>query len=270
MKIQIFKKINFNFPENPVLCDENLHQMVGMFEMFHARLTGIAHCIVPQILPIPVDPQGSNLLQQPPMEFLQNIMQPLLPDQLPMVHPPASIVQIIVPAKDLPHGHGLAGEKMNISLEEISTSTALPLIENSTFETTSHNEVTTQESTRSSISVISSSTPPYPEEDDIDEMILNEDLEGDYQGGEENVKKQRDRSDFRYVESFEPEKSNVQQPEDDPHDNDGANVINENFSQIPSVLPVPKALSSPKEVVSTELDEIPPDSMIQDEGTDTS
>jgi hypothetical protein len=128
--------------------------------------------------------------------------------------------------------------------------------------------VSTQEpqKTTSSYSTVSSSTP-YPD-DDIDEMILNEDLDGEYhQGGEDNVKKQRDRSDFRYVESFEPEKSNSQQFEPDHSENDGANVINENFSQIPSVLPVPKALSSPKEVSSTELDEIPPDAMIQDEGT---
>lgn len=245
--------------------------MVGMFEMFHARLTGVAHCIVPQILPIPVDPQGTNLLQQPPMEFLQNIMQPLLPDQMPMVHPPPSIVQIVVPALALPHGHGLAGEKMNLTVEEISTTTAHPIIESSTYETTtSHNEVTTQEPLSSSpIPYIMSSSTPYPE-DDIDEMILNEDLDEE-NGGEDNVKKQRDRSDFRYVESFEPEKSNDQQFEPEHSENDGANVIHENFSQIPSVLPVPKALSSPKEVASTELDEIPPDAMIQDEGTsDTS
>jgi hypothetical protein len=243
--------------------------MVGMFEMFHARLTGIAHCIVPQILPIPVDPQGTNILQQPPMEFLQNIMQPLLPDQMPMVHPPPSIVQIVVPANVLPHGHGLAGEKIIVSTEETPTTSVQPIIENLTHETTtSHNEVSTQEpqKTTSSYSTVSSSTP-YPD-DDIDEMILNEDLDGEYhQGGEDNVKKQRDRSDFRYVESFEPEKSNSQQFEPDHSENDGANVINENFSQIPSVLPVPKALSSPKEVSSTELDEIPPDAMIQDEGT---
>lgn len=239
--------------------------MVGMFEMFHARLTGVAHCIVPQILPIPVDPQGTNLLQQPPMEFLQNIMQPLLPDQMPMVHPPPSIVQIVVPAHSLPIGHGLAGEKINISIEEISTTTAHP-IENSTYETTvSHNEVTTQETLSSSpLPYILTSSTPYPD-DDIDEMILNED-----EDNEDNVKKQRDRSDFRYVESFEPEKSSDQQFELENSENDGANVINENFSQNPSVLPVPKALSSPKEVESTELDEIPPDAMIQDEGTSDS
>lgn len=242
--------------------------MVGMFEMFHARLTGVAHCIVPQILPIPVDPQGSNLLQQPPIEFLQNIMQPLLPDQLPMVHPPPSIVQIVVPANSLPHGHGLAGEKINISVEDTTTTSAPTVIENSTsIETTTHSEVSTQEPLRSSTLIISSSTTQYPE-DDIDEMILNEDSDGDYhEGSEDTVKKQRDRSDFRYVESFEPEKSNTQQFEPDHNDNEGANVINENFSQIPSVLPVPKALSSPKEGTSTELDEIPPDAMIQDEGT---
>lgn len=253
------------------MCDENLPQMVGMFEMFHARLTGVAHCIVPQILPIPVDPQGSTILQHPPIEFLQNIMQPLLPDQMPIVHPPPSIVQIVVPAHSLPIGHGLAGEKVNVSAEEIAstTTTTTQLIENSTFETTtSHNEVSSQDILRSSIPYILPSSTPYPE-DEIDEMILNEDLNDE---GNDNSKKQRDRSDFRYVESFEPEKSNIQQLDSDNGENDGANVINENFSQIPSVLPVPKALSSPKEVASMEIDdEIPPDAMIQDEGTsDTS
>lgn len=258
--------------ENPVLCDENLPQMVGMFEMFHARLMGVAHCIVPQILPIPIDTQGTALLQQPPIEFLQNIMQqPLLPDQMAIRAVPPSIVQIVVPMHSLPLV--LPTEKQqNISIEE-TTTTIQPTVtienvtseELSTTSETPHNvEVSTQEPMHSSSPqiIITSSTTPFPE-DDIDEMILNEDLDNEYhQGNEEVIKKQRDRSDFRYVESFEPEKSNVQQFE---HDSEGANVINENFSQIPSVLPVPKALSSPKEVSSTELDEIPPDAMVQDD-----
>lgn len=250
--------------------------MVGMFEMFHARLTGVAHCIVPQILPIPIDTQGTALLQQPNMEFLQNIMQPLLPDQMAIRAVPPSIVQIVVPMHSLPMA--LPIEKLNISSEEVTTTTqSTVIVENVTseeFPTTTeapHNEVSTQEPVQSSsqVIIITSSTMPFPE-DDIDEMILNEDLDSEYhQGNEEVIKKQRDRSDFRYVESFEPEKSNVKHFEQEHSDNEGANVIHENFSQIPSVLPVPKALSSPKEVSSTELDEIPPDAMIQDDSETT-
>ena len=227
--------------------------MVGLFEMFHARLTGVAHCIVPQMLPIP---QGTILLQQPPIEFLQNIM---LPEQIQIVRPPQpSIVQIVVPASSLEQGHVEEKVKASESNSTLNTTTSA---ENSTVEVT-----TLSFETSSHTLLSSSSTTPYPE-DDIDEMILNEDFDGNYnEGNEENVKKQRDRSDFRYVESFEPEKSNVQlYSEPDPNEHEGENVINENFSQIPSVLPVPKALSSP------ELDEIPPDAMIQDESSsDTS
>lgn len=80
--------------ENPVLCADNLPELVGAMEMRFARLIGVAHCIVPQQI---VDP---SLHMQPPLT-LQKMMKPqsigVSPILQPM-EPPPSIVQIIVPA----------------------------------------------------------------------------------------------------------------------------------------------------------------------------
>lgn len=258
------------------MCDENLSRLVGMFEMYHARLIGIAHCIVPQNLPLPADSISNNLLQQPPMELLASIMQPnqlhpLSPNQMPMIQSP-SIVQIIVPANSIsPHGN-LAADKTTTTQSSVLSTTTVAT--SSSFidvnDTRDDNEefiTHTQEPLRSSIP--QQTTTPYQDierEDDIDEMIINEDDSSqDYQvENEERLKKQRVRSDFKYVESFEGEKSNIPVRRFEPdsntdNDTELKNVIHENFSQIPSVLPVPKALSSPKEIsLSTEhLDEPP-------------
>ena len=179
--------------------------------MYHARLTGIAHCIVPQHLPIPVDSGiSNNLLQQPPMELLASIMQPnqllpLSPNQMPMIQTP-SIVQIIVPANSIPV-HGSLIDKPNLAPISTTASTT----HNNDINDTRNDEdyvSQTQEPLRSVIPQASST--PFQEvdrEDEIDEMILNEDDSSDYQiENEERSKKQRDRSDFRYVESFEGEK----------------------------------------------------------------
>lgn len=238
--------------------------------MYHARLTGIATCIVPQHLPIPVDSISNNLLQQPPLELLASIMQPnqlhnLAPNQMPMMQAP-SIVQIIVPANSIPV-HGSLIDKPHIA--PISTTAATTINTNDINDTRNDDEYAsqTQEPLRSvnpQVTSSSSSTTPYQEvdrEDDIDEMVLNEDDSSDYQENEERSKKQRDRSDFRYVESFEGEKSNIPMRRYEPDsESELKNVINENFSQIPSVLPVPKALSSPKDTSSsTELLDEPPE-----------
>lgn len=246
--------------------------------MYYARLMGIAHCIVPQLLPIVTDPQ-STLIQAPAMELLASIMKPnqqinLGGNQMP------SIVQIIVPASSLQHIPVI--ENLN-QTEDIMTSTTTTtttttmmttnapdiFIDDSlnittTYSTTTLSDVSsTVEPLRSSISVTQSHSTstllpemlPEPEkEDDIDDIQLNEDLESgdDYLENEEKVKKQRDRSDFRYVESFDSEKSIAQSFEPDPSDNETElkNVISETYQQIPSVLPVPKALSSSKDAES--------------------
>ncbi|KAL7048180.1 hypothetical protein ACKWTF_003258 [Chironomus riparius] len=262
----VVAKLEILLQENPVLCDENLPHLVGMFEMYHARLTGIATCIVPQHLPIPVDSISNNLLQQPPLELLASIMQPnqlhpLSPNQMSMMQAP-SIVQIIVPANSIPV-HGSLVDKPNIA--PISTTAATTQNNNNDLNDTRNDdefELQTQEPLR--LSIPQASTTPYQEvdrEDDIDEMVLNEEDSSDYQENEERSKKQRDRSDFRYVESFEGEKSNIPMRRYEPDsESELKNVINENFSQIPSVLPVPKALSSPKDTSSsTELLDEPPE-----------
>lgn len=234
-----------------------------MFEMYHARLMGIAHCIVPQLLPIVNDPQ-SPLIQAPSMELLASIMNPnqqmpLGGSQMP------SIVQIIVPAHSLQKIPVI--ENLNHTADNVTTSTTTFTPEiiaddfNNTYFSSSQapETFTTEEPLRSSIPVSqeASSTTPQPEQeqdDDIDDIQLNEDLDSndDYQENDEKVKKQRDRSDFRYVESFESERSNAQTFDPDPNDNETElkNVINENFHQEPSVLPVPKALSSSKDAES--------------------
>lgn len=80
------------FLENPVLCDETLPQLVFQMEMFSTRLSGIAHCIVPKL---PVD---SSVLLQPPIPLLPQILNAQLPiGSNPIMIPPPSIVQIIVP-----------------------------------------------------------------------------------------------------------------------------------------------------------------------------
>ncbi|KAG5677246.1 hypothetical protein PVAND_007018 [Polypedilum vanderplanki] len=252
----VVSKLEIFLQENPVLCDENLPQLVGLFEMYHARLIGIAHCIVPQILPIPIDQQSQALLQQPPMELLASVMQPshpILPNQLPIIQSP-SIVQIIVPAQSIPtHSH--IGEKL---LNQSNDDNGKLPTDNETF--IDENQPTTaQIETQTHDTLLrSTTTSPQYSEDEIDEMILNED---DYNQENEDKKQQRDRSDFKYVESFESEKSNIPLRRFD-HDNetDLKNVIH--------VLPVPKALSSPKDassssVTSTELDDEPPE--IQDQ-----
>ncbi|XP_063700212.1 insulin-like growth factor-binding protein complex acid labile subunit [Culicoides brevitarsis] len=87
-------KLKIYLQENPVLCADNLPELVGAMEMRFARLIGVAHCIVPQQI---VDP---SLHMQPPLT-LQKMMKPqplgVSPILQPM-EPPPSIVQIIVPA----------------------------------------------------------------------------------------------------------------------------------------------------------------------------
>ncbi|XP_055603551.1 leucine-rich repeat protein soc-2 homolog [Uranotaenia lowii] len=87
-------KLEIFLQENPVLCDESLPELVSQMESYHARLIGIAHCIVPQQIPI-----DSPIFMQPPIPMLK----PLLKPQIPMVPSPVmiqqpSIVQILVPA----------------------------------------------------------------------------------------------------------------------------------------------------------------------------
>lgn len=187
-----------------------------------------------------------------------------------------SIVQIIVPAHSLQHIPVV--EHLNHT-EDVSTSTtaAPEIIADETFNRTvstppPSETSSTVEPLRSSIPQSLSSTTLLPEkEDEIDDIQLNEDLDNsdDYQVNDEKVKKQRDRSDFRYVESFESEKSIAQKFDPDPSDNETElkNVINENYHQIPSVLPVPNALSSSKDA---ENEDSEPPEEVQDQNMSAS
>lgn len=175
-----------------------------------------------------------------------NQQHPLGGSQMP------SIVQIIVPG---PIAHGQV-EKLNESEATTTTTTTTTVLPdtfddalNDTHAPSQQLETSsTVEPLRSSFPVTSTTTTTVePEkEEDLDDIDI--DIVGDdYADG--NDKKQRDRSDFRYVESFESEKSIAQKFDPDPIENDTElkNVINENYQQIPSVLPVPKALSSQKD-----------------------
>uniref|UniRef100_A0A1S4GRF6 Uncharacterized protein n=1 Tax=Anopheles gambiae TaxID=7165 RepID=A0A1S4GRF6_ANOGA len=80
--------------ENPVLCNESLPELINQMEFYHTRLNGVAHCIVPQQMPV-----ESPIFIQPPIAMLQPLLKPqapLVPSNV-MIQPP-SIVQILVPS----------------------------------------------------------------------------------------------------------------------------------------------------------------------------
>lgn len=194
-------------------------------------------------------------------------MKPNQPLQLGGSQMP-SIVQIIVPVNSLQHIPVLDNSNHT---EDTSTTVAPEIIAdeifNKTVSTPSPSESSsTVEPLRSSIPQSSTTVLPETEkEDEIDDIQLNEDLDSsdDYQENDEKIKKHRDRSDFRYVESFESEKSIAQKFDPDPSDNETElkNVINENYQQ-PSVLPVPNALSSSKDA---EDENVEPPEELQDQ-----
>ncbi|KFB47158.1 hypothetical protein ZHAS_00015089 [Anopheles sinensis] len=80
--------------ENPVLCNESLPELINQMEFYHTRLNGVAHCIVPQQMPV-----ETPIFLQPPIAMLQPLLKPpapLVPSNV-MIQPP-SIVQILVPS----------------------------------------------------------------------------------------------------------------------------------------------------------------------------
>uniref|UniRef100_A0A182JWM6 Uncharacterized protein n=1 Tax=Anopheles christyi TaxID=43041 RepID=A0A182JWM6_9DIPT len=80
--------------ENPVLCNESLPELINQMEFYHTRLNGVAHCIVPQQMPV-----ETPIFIQPPIAMLQPLLKPqapLVPSNV-MIQPP-SIVQILVPS----------------------------------------------------------------------------------------------------------------------------------------------------------------------------
>lgn len=155
----------------------------------------------------------------------------------------------------------ITDDDLNNKTTTLSTTT--PFDDSSTVEPLRSSVSSTQ--SHSTTTLLPEMLPEPEKEDDIDDIQLNEDLDSgdDYllENNEEKVKKQRDRSDFRYVESFDSEKSIAQSFEPDPSDNETElkNVISENYQQIPSVLPVPKALSSSKDAESE--DHEPPEEL---------
>jgi hypothetical protein len=82
-------------PENPVLCDELLPELSSAMDMYHARLSGVAHCIVPQEINI-----DSSVLMQPPITLnkLLTPQQIMIPREASILLQPPSIVQIIMPS----------------------------------------------------------------------------------------------------------------------------------------------------------------------------
>uniref|UniRef100_A0A182FGZ5 Leucine-rich transmembrane protein n=1 Tax=Anopheles albimanus TaxID=7167 RepID=A0A182FGZ5_ANOAL len=80
--------------ENPVLCNESLPELINQMDFYHTRLNGVAHCIVPQQMPV-----ETPIFIQPPIAMLQPLLKPpapLVPSNV-MIQPP-SIVQILVPS----------------------------------------------------------------------------------------------------------------------------------------------------------------------------
>lgn len=117
--------------ENPVLCDDDLPELVASMELQNARLIGVAHCIVPQQI---MDP---SVLMQPPIT-LQKMMKPqsiVAPNLLQPMEPPPSIVQILVPAtlmQALPdmtnHTNDTELNQLNTSSTTTTTTTIIPVI----------------------------------------------------------------------------------------------------------------------------------------------
>lgn len=293
------------------MCDENLPTLVGMMEIHNARLLGVAHCIVPQ--PIPIE-NAKIIIQQQPISLLQTILQPqqlLDPNQI-ILQPP-SIIQIIIPAQ-IPPKVILVEENENEtalnnweivenvvqttlspydSILEVISSTVpvisttplseeLPLtsseepVTTTTTTTTVPSTVTSTEATTST-TVLQTSTTPIPNNETIDEIesiLLNEDEliiddNNPQEGGEDKVKRQRDKSDFKYVETFEQEKPEIyEEPEKpekfepDPIDNVPLNDIPESFSQIPLVMTLPEAKALSLSIDSVEPEE-PPEELNQ-------
>lgn len=115
--------------ENPVLCDDNLPELVAAMEMQQARLIGIAHCIVPQQI---MDP---SIMMQPPMS-LQKMLKPqsiaVAPNLLQPLQPPPSIVQIIYPA--IPVQELLSLNNATTTTSTTTTTTeAVPIVSTSTL-----------------------------------------------------------------------------------------------------------------------------------------
>ena len=158
----------------------------------------------------------------------------------------------------------------------MTTTTTTTTISTTTTTVTSSTEASTVPSTVTS-TVVQTSTTPIPNNETIDEIesiLLNEDEvifdeNNPQEGGEEKIKKQRDKSDFKYVETFEPEKpeiyekpENLEKFEPDPIENLALNDIPESFSQIPLVMTLPEAKALSLSIDSVEPEE-PPEELNQ-------
>lgn len=156
----------FHITENPVLCDDNLPELVASMEMQQARLLGIAHCIVPQQI---VD---SSVIMEPPM-ILQRMMKPqaiaVAPNLLQPLQPPPSIVQIIVPAS--------AVQAIVNQPQETSNNTIEP--SNETIDIDAENKTEVDDPVEESVVELTSSTTAaapieMPAEPEKQEELFNE------------------------------------------------------------------------------------------------
>ncbi|XP_053675779.1 insulin-like growth factor-binding protein complex acid labile subunit [Anopheles nili] len=91
-------RLEIYLDENPVLCNESLPELINQMDFYHTRLNGVAHCIVPQQIPV-----ETPIFIQPPIAMLQPLLKPqapLVPSNV-MIQKP-SIVQILVPTLVVP------------------------------------------------------------------------------------------------------------------------------------------------------------------------
>lgn len=97
MKIIIsFVLYTFLNVENPILCHDNLPELVARMESQEARLIGVAHCIVPK-----EEIPNAALFVAPSIPLLPDLLKTAMPlNKLPtnILQPSPSIVQIILPA----------------------------------------------------------------------------------------------------------------------------------------------------------------------------
>uniref|UniRef100_A0AAG5DG66 Uncharacterized protein n=1 Tax=Anopheles atroparvus TaxID=41427 RepID=A0AAG5DG66_ANOAO len=109
--------------ENPVLCNETLPELINQMEFYHTRLNGVAHCIVPQQMPV-----ETPIFIQPPIAMLQPLIKPptpLVPSNV-MIQPP-SIVQILVPSTLVMQPQPVAPAAVAALVPPVASPSVLPL-----------------------------------------------------------------------------------------------------------------------------------------------
>lgn len=127
----LLKKASKTFPENPILCQDELTELTGLMEAQETRLLGVAHCIVPvpkEDIPIAFVPQ--QLPSPPEIPIIStNIMNPQIISKS-LLQPPPPIVQVIIPEPILT-------QSIQSKENEFAEKTETPVIITTTPSTTS-------------------------------------------------------------------------------------------------------------------------------------